>query len=81
MAVVGGKVSRIDAKTQSVTVTGTVDRVSFESQGNLLYLRAPTALCRAMCFPPVFRWYGAAPISRLSDVVGGQVTMTVVNGW
>lgn len=80
VAVVGGKVSRIDAKTQSVTVTGTVDRVSFESQGNLLYLRAADGTVQSYVLSAGVQVVQGSTNIQLSDVVGGQVTMTVVNG-
>ena len=80
VAVVGGKVSRIDAKTQSVVLAGTVDRISFESQGNLLYLRAADGTVQSYVLSAGVQVVRGSTSIPLSDVVGGQVTMTVVNG-
>ncbi len=79
VTVEGGKIQRIDAETDSTTVTGKVDRIALDGAGNRLYLTGDDGETAYTLATNVVITSGSSTIN-LADVVGGNVTLTIVNG-
>lgn len=80
VTVSAGKVTAIEAKTKSETVSGKVERISFDSSGNLLYLTDKNGETAAYTLAAGVSVVSGSTKIDLSDAVGGSVTLTVVNG-
>lgn len=80
VTVKSGKVSLIEAKTKSTTVSGKVDRISFDASGNLLYLTDKDGETQPYTLSTGVSVTNGSTKIEISDVVGGNVTLTIVNG-
>lgn len=80
VTVSAGKPTLIEAKTKSQAVSGKVERVSFDSSGNLLYLTDKNGETTPYTLASGVSVVSGSSKIDLSDAVGGSVTLTVVNG-
>lgn len=80
VTVKSGKVSLIEAKTKSTTVAGKVQRISFDASGNLLYLTDKEGTTEPYTLSTGVSVTSGNTKIDISDVVGGTVTLTIVNG-
>lgn len=79
VTVSAGKMTIIEAKTKSETLTGKVERVSFDASGNLLYLTDKNGETKSYALASGVSVTNGNTKIDLSDAVGGSVTLTVIN--
>ena len=80
VTVAAGKVTVIEAKTKSETISGKVERISFDASGNLLYLTDKNGETTPYTLAAGVSVTNGSTKIDLSDAVGGSVTLTAVNG-